>query len=154
MQSSSEPTLYVPEEFKIPNFSSEVALQAFVVQPPTVWEFNASEIDHTAFPNQYRYGTTTISDDNAVTLTGNNWQMFPINYTLTEDSVLELELEVEGNPEVVGIGFETDTKLDSSRVVKFFGKQAWGIRGENFFTPTSSNISFPCLLYTSPSPRD
>ncbi|WP_183037612.1 right-handed parallel beta-helix repeat-containing protein [Alteromonas sp. BL110] len=147
LQSSSEPTLYVPEEFKIPNFSTEVALQAVVVQPPTVWEFKASEIEYTGFPKQYRYGTTTISDDNTVTLTGNNWQMFPISYVLTEDSVLELELEVEGNPEVVGIGFETDTKLNSSRVVKFYGKQAWGIRGEDSFIPKSSTITFPIGQY-------
>ncbi len=147
LQTSPKPTLYVPEEFKIPNFSSEVALQSVVEQPPTVWEFKASEIEHTGFPKQYRYGTTTVSDDNAVTLTGNNWQMFPISYTLTQDSVLELELEVEGNPEVVGIGFETDTKLNSSRVVKFYGKQAWGIRGEESFTPKSSAITFPIGRY-------
>ena len=147
LQSSSEPTLYVPEEFKIPNFSTEVALQAVVEQPPTVWEFKAGEIEYTGFPKQYRYGTTSIFDDNTVTLTGNNWQMFPISYTLTEDSVLELELEIEGNPEVVGIGFETDTKLNSSRVVKFYGKQAWGIRGEDSFTPKSSTISFPIGQY-------
>ena len=73
--------------------------------------------------------------------------MFPISYTLTADSVLELELEVEGNPEVVGIGFETDTKLNSSRVVKFYGKQAWGIRGEDSFTPTASSITFPIGQY-------
>ena len=147
LQSSSEPTLYVPEEFKIPNFSTEVALQAIVEQPPIVWEFKASEIKYGGFPKQYRYGTTTITDDNTVTLTGNNWQMFPISYTLTKDSVLELELEVEGNPEVVGIGFETDTKLNSARVVKFYGKQAWGIRGEDFFAPKSSAITFPIGQY-------
>ena len=147
LQSSSEPTLFVPEEFKIPNFSTEVALQAIVEQPPTVWEFKASEIEYSGFPKQYRYGTTTITDDNTVTLTGNNWQMFPISYTLREDSVLELELEVEGSPEIVGIGFETDTKLNSSRVVKFYGKQAWGIRGENSFIPEASTISFPIGQY-------
>ncbi len=147
LQSSLEPTLFVPEEFKIPNFSSKVTLQAVVEQVPTVWEFKAGEIEYSGFPKQYRYGTTTVSDDNTVTLTGNNWQMFPISYTLTEDSVLELELEVEGNPEVIGIGFETDTKLNSSRVVKFYGKQAWGIRGEESFTPKSSAITFPIGRY-------
>ena len=147
LQSVPKPTLYVSEEFKIPNFSSESTLQAAVEQPPTVWEFKAGEIEYTGFPKQFRYGTTTISDNNTVTLTGNNWQMFPISYTLTKNSVLELELEVEGNPEVVGIGFETDTNLNSSRVVKFFGKQAWGIRGEDSFTPKSSAISFPIGQY-------
>lgn len=147
LQSSPEPKLFVPEEFKIPNFSSEVTFQAVIEQSPTVWEFNASEIEHTGFPKQYRYGTTTITDDNTVTLTGNNWQMFPISDTLSEDTVLELELEVEGNPEIVGIGFETDTKLNSSRVVKLYGTQAWGIRGEDFFTPTASTITFPIGQY-------
>lgn len=147
LQSSSEPALYVPEEFKIPNFSTEVALQAVVEQPPTVWQFKASEIEHTGFPKQYRYGTTTISDDNTVTLTGNNWQMFPISYTLTENTVLELELEIEGSPEIIGIGFQTDTRLNSSRIIKFYGEQAWGIRGEDYFTPTASTISFPIGQY-------
>ena len=143
LRSAPKPTLYVQEEFKIPNFSSKVRLDAVIEQSPMVWELKASEIQYTGFPKQYRYGTTTVTDDHTVTLTGNNWQMFPISYTLTEDSVLELELEVEGNPEVVGIGFETDTKLDSTRVVKFYGKQAWGIRGEDSFISPSSFISFP-----------
>lgn len=50
-------------------------------------------------------------------------------------------------PELVGIGFETDTKLNSSRVVKFYGKQAWGIKGEDSFTPKSSAITFPIGQY-------
>ena len=147
LQSSPEPKLYISDEFKIPNFSSEEVLQAVVEQTPTVWEFKANEIEYTGFPKQYRYGTTTVTSDHTVTLTGNNWQMFPISYTLTEDSVLELDLEVEGNPEVVGIGFETVTKLNSSRVVKFYGTQAWGIRGEDSFTPKSSTITFPIGQY-------
>ncbi|GFD94320.1 hypothetical protein KUL156_16010 [Alteromonas sp. KUL156] len=147
LQSSPEPKLYISDEFKIPNFSSEEVLQAVAEQTPTVWEFKANEIEYSGFPKQYRYGTTTISDDHTVTLTGNNWQMFPISYTLIEDSVLELNLEVEGNAEVVGIGFETDTELNSSRVVKFYGKQAWGIRGEDYFTPKSSAITFPIGQY-------
>lgn len=147
LQSSPEPKLYISDEFKIPNFSSEEVLQAVVEQTPTAWEFKANEIEYTGFPKQYRYGTTTVTSDHTVTLTGNNWQMFPISYTLTEDSVLELDLEVEGNPEVVGIGFETDTKLNSSRVVKFYGTQAWGIRGEDSFAPKSNTITFPIGQY-------
>ncbi len=147
LKSSPELTLDVSEEFKIPNFSSEVIVDAVTEEPSIVWEFNASEIEHTGFPKQYRYGTTTITDNNTVTLTGNNWRMFPISYTLTKDSVLNLNLEVAGNPEVVGIGFETDTKLNSSRVVKFYGKQAWGIRGEETFMPTVGTIAFPIGQY-------
>lgn len=147
LQSSPKPKLYISDEFKIPNFSSEEVLQAVVEQTPRVWEFKANEIEYTGFPKQYRYGTTTVTSDHTVTLTGNNWHMFPISYTLTEDSVLELDLEVEGNPEIVGIGFETDTELNSSRVVNFFGTQTWGIKGKDFFTFTSSTISFPIGQY-------
>ena len=32
-------------------------------------------------------------------------------------------------------------------MVKFYGKQAWGIRGEDSFIPTSSTISFPIGQY-------
>ncbi|MEM7420746.1 MAG: right-handed parallel beta-helix repeat-containing protein [Pseudomonadota bacterium] len=147
LMDSDVPSLYVSEEYEINNFSSRVGLQAEVKGPQLAWEFRASEIENTDFPEQYRYGTTTITEDNSVTLTGNNWQMFPISYTLTESSVLELELEVEGTPEVVGVGFETDTKLNSSRVVKFYGKQSWGIRGEDAFSLNSSAISFPIGQY-------
>lgn len=113
----------------------------------TSWQFNAHEIDHSGFANQYRYGATVISEDNTVTLTGNNWRTFPVDYTLTKDSVLSLVLEVEGNPDIVGVGFETDTKLSSSRIVKFFGTQAWGIRAETFYDVNTGVVSFPVGKY-------
>ncbi len=147
LKESASPSLTISEEFIIPNFSSPVILQAAVKAAPKEWYLNASETDFTNFPKQYRYGDTILAKANTVMLTGNNWQVLPLKYTLTKNSVLKLNLSVEGKPEVVGVGFETDTQLNSSKIVKFHGTQAWGIRGEDYFNGESDSISFPIGKY-------
>ena len=147
LKDNASPSLTISEEFIIPNFSSPVILQAAVKAAPKEWYLNASETDFTNFPKQYRYGDTILAKANTVMLTGNNWQVLPLKYTLTKNSVLKLNLSVEGKPEVVGVGFETDTQLNSSRIVKFHGTQAWGIRGEDYFNGESGSISFPIGKY-------
>ena len=147
LKENASPSLTISEEFIIPNFSSPFILQAAVKAAPKEWYLNASETDFTNFPKQYRYGDTILAKANTVMLTGNNWQVLPLKYTLTKNSVLKLNLSVEGKPEVVGIGFETDTQLNSSRIVKFHGTQAWGIRGEDYFNGESGSISFPIGKY-------
>ena len=147
LKENASPSLTISEEFIIPNFSSPFILQATVKAAPKEWYLNASETDFTNFPKQYRYGDTILVKANTVMLTGNNWQVLPLKYTLTKNSVLKLNLSVEGKPEVVGVGFETDTQLNSSRIVKFHGTQAWGIRGEDYFNGESGSISFPIGKY-------
>ena len=147
LKENASPSLTISEEFIIPNFSSPFILQAAVKAAPKEWYLNASETDFTNFPKQYRYGDTILVKANTVLLTGNNWQVLPLKYTLTKNSVLKLNLTVEGKPEVVGVGFETDTQLNSSRIVKFHGTQAWGIRGEDYFNGESGSISFPIGKY-------
>jgi len=147
LKENASPSLTISEEFIIPNFSSPFILQAAVKAAPKEWYLNASETDFTNFPKQYRYGDTILAKANTVMLTGNNWQVLPLKYTLTKNSVLKLNLSVEGKPEVVGVGFETDTQLNSSRIVKFHGTQAWGIRGEDYFNGESGSISFPIGKY-------
>ena len=147
LKENASPSLTISEEFIIPNFSSPFILQATVKAAPKEWYLNASETDFTNFPKQYRYGDTILAKANTVMLTGNNWQVLPLKYTLTKNSVLKLNLSVEGKPEVVGVGFETDTQLNSSRIVKFHGTQAWGIRGEDYFNGESDSISFPIGKY-------
>jgi len=147
LKENASPSLTISEEFIIPNFSSPVILQAAVKAAPKEWYLNASETDFTNFPKQYRYGDTILAKANTVMLTGNNWQVLPLKYTLTKNSVLKLNLSVEGKPEVVGVGFETDTQLNSSKIVKFHGTQAWGIRGEDYFNGESDSISFPIGKY-------
>ena len=147
LKENASPSLTISEEFIIPNFSSPFILQATVKAAPKEWYLNASETDFTNFPKQYRYGDTILAKANTVMLTGNNWQVLPLKYTLTKNSVLKLNLSVEGKPEVVGVGFETDTQLNSSRIVKFHGTQAWGIRGEDYFNGESGSISFPIGKY-------
>ncbi len=145
LKNTNAPTLEIQEEFRIPNFSPTGSPSLATL--PNSWQFNSHEIAHSGFANQYRYGNTVISEDNTVTLTGNNWRMFPVDFTLTKDSVLSLVLEVEGKPDVVGVGFETDNKLSRSLIVKFYGTQAWGIRAETFYDVHTEVVSFPVGKY-------
>ena len=140
-------SLPISEEFQIPNFSVPVFLPIQVTKPNPLWHFNANEIGHSGFANQHKYGSTTITNDNTVTLTGNNWRKFPIDYVLSEQSILHIELTVEGIPELVGVAFETDNQLTNSRVIKFYGTQTWNIGAENEFQLPTSSITFPIGQY-------
>ena len=149
LKAAATPNLFIADEYIIPNFTKDVASHASINENKTVWKFNAydNRERHSGFPKQYKYGTTQIAENDSVTLTGNNWRIFPIDLTLTKESVLELTLSVEGNPEIVGIGFETNKSLTSSRVLKFSGSQDWGVNAESAFSQPSSIISFPIGEY-------
>jgi len=149
LKAAATPNLFIADEYIIPNFTKEVASHASIKEEETVWKFNAydNRERHRGFPKQYKYGTTQIAENNSVTLTGNNWRIFPIDLTLTRESVLELTLSVEGNPEIVGIGLETNKSITSSRVLKFSGSQDWGVNAESTFSLPSSVISFPIGEY-------
>jgi hypothetical protein len=56
-------------------------------------------------------------------------------------------LEVEGNPEIVGIGFETDNEVSSNRVIQFFGTQKWGVDAKDSFNEPTADITFPIGKY-------
>ena len=66
---------------------------------------------------------------------------------LSEQSILHIELTVEGIPELVGVAFETDNQLTNSRVIKFYGTQTWNIGAENEFQLPTSSITFPIGQY-------
>ncbi|MAI37137.1 MAG: right-handed parallel beta-helix repeat-containing protein [Alteromonadaceae bacterium TMED7] len=149
LKAAAPPNLFIADEYVIPNFTKHVASHASIKEEETVWKFNAydNRERHRGLPKQYKYGTTQIAGNNSVTLTGNNWRIFPIDLTLMKGSVLELTLSVQGNPEIVGIGFETNKSLTSSRVLKLSGSQDWGVNAESAFSLPSSVISFPIGEY-------
>ena len=59
-------------------------------------------------------------------LGGNTWKDIGFNYTITEDTILELEFRADGEGEIHGIGFDTDESIDPSRTFKLYGTQDWG----------------------------
>jgi hypothetical protein len=50
--------------------------------------------DYSSYADQDLSGNTSLSPDgNSITLAGNNWKRFPINYTVTADTVLEFTVQ-------------------------------------------------------------
>lgn len=143
LKSVASPKLFISDGYQIPNFSGTIGLQLVTEKPEVTWELNPNDAVYEELTSQYEYGATIITAESAVTLTGNNWQIFPIDYKLTGNSMINLELAIEGSAEIIGIGFETDKDVDSNRVVRFVGSQNWGIDGTDSYSGTNSRVSFP-----------
>ncbi len=140
-------TTSISEGNTIPNFTEMVALTPSIKESETICEFNLEQTAYVPITKQYKYGTTVVSPEGTVTMTGNNWVRFPINCVLTESSIVSLKLKIEGQAEIVGIGMETDTKETSNRIIRFSGTQEWGLDGTANFDESSNAVEFPVGKY-------
>ena len=71
-------------------------------------------------------GQAEVSDDGtAITLLGNAWKATLEDITVTADTVMTFELNVEDAGEILGIAFETDNVLSATRSFQFAGSQTW-----------------------------
>ncbi|MDF1838591.1 MAG: PA14 domain-containing protein, partial [Planctomycetota bacterium] len=59
---------------------------------------------------------------------GNSWASMDLAYTVTADTILEFDYRNTGNAEISGIGFDTDSSINSNRTFKVSGTQNWGIQ--------------------------
>ncbi|MDO6539761.1 right-handed parallel beta-helix repeat-containing protein [Alteromonas stellipolaris] len=149
LKSSDEKLLEIEVGFVIPNISVMADMGSLLspMSPSSVteelWSLVATEYEHSPFSNQLKYGTTIVEDENTVVLTGNNWTKFEVDFTVTSDTILELELKVEGRPEIVGVGFEDNNSVTGSKVAQFSGKQKWGIDASNYYDASNATVSFP-----------
>lgn len=72
--------------------------------------------------------TFSVSDcGHTLTLSGNNWKRILLSYTVTANTILELDFKSTAQSEIQGIGFDTDDSLSSNRTFQFWGSQTWGI---------------------------
>ena len=63
----------------------------------------------------------------SLTLTNNTWKYIDFPYTVTVNTVIELEFSSTSEGEIHGIGFENDNSLTSSFYFKIYGTQNYGI---------------------------
>jgi hypothetical protein len=123
-------SLGLDNRFIIPNFSklpatSETSMLSATSDNST-GQTNFNDTTMTSFDNQDGSGKYIISDNgNTLSLYGNTWKSMPISAEITPDTVFELELKNNGAGEIIGIAFESDNKLTTSRVYKFTGSQNW-----------------------------
>lgn len=124
--------LEIGERFIIPNFSSTLsATQNTLAQAHS----SAGELEHLVnfndaqiepFDTQDGEGHYLINDNGAtLTLFGNTWKSVPVEYEVTPQTTLTFELKNNGAGEIVGIAFENDNQLTSSRLYKLSGSQKW-----------------------------
>ncbi|WP_309399749.1 polysaccharide lyase family 8 super-sandwich domain-containing protein [Cerasicoccus maritimus] len=83
--------------------------------------------DYSGYDNQDISGTTTVAAGGAsISLTGNNWKKFPLNYTVTANTILEFTVEATDSGEIIGVGLdEDDDMLNAQRVFQVGGSQNW-----------------------------
>lgn len=136
-------TLVVNDDFLIANFS-RVTTQT---QARDNWEFNPSNFVFSPFHDQTKYGAISPIASTGVSLNGNIWSKIEANLSITSETVLTLELEVQGLPEIVGLAFENDNKVTKSNIIQFYGSQSYGINGKSYLTDENSIIDFPIGEY-------
>jgi len=135
--------LLVDTDFLIPNFS-KVSEET---QIGDQWLLEPASFEFTPFHDQTKYGTIATYEPNGVSLEGNIWSKIEANLTITSDTVLELDLEVVGLPEIVGLAFENDNKVTKSKIVQFYGSQNYGVNAKSFFDKNDTKINFPIGKY-------
>ncbi|MEX2381944.1 MAG: DNRLRE domain-containing protein [Opitutales bacterium] len=60
-------------------------------------------------------------DGSSATLSGNAWKLFPLTYTVTADTVLEITVEASDAGEILGVSLDNDTNPTSGRRAFLFG---------------------------------
>ena len=81
------------------------------------------------FGNQDQAGNVTVEGDGStLLLTDNTWRRTTQSYTVTPDTIVELEFSSSSEGEIHGIGFDENTTPSSDRIFRIYGtQQAWGI---------------------------
>jgi RHS repeat-associated protein len=75
--------------------------------------------------------TMTIEDgDLTLHLTGNTWKKMPINYHVTDNTVLEFDFKSDVQGEIQGIGFDRDNTAETYRIFMLYGSDAYNVHLE------------------------
>ena len=87
---------------------------------------------------QDKAGSATVYDGGlTLQLTGNVWKRINYDYTITVDTVLELEFSSIKAAELSAIGFDTDLHHDQHRAFQLAGTDSWGL--QDFRVPNTND---------------
>lgn len=83
-------------------------------------------------------GNASVGDGGStLQLTGNVWKRINYDYTITVDTVLELEFSSLRASEISAIGFDTDLHHDQHRAFQLAGTDSWGL--QDFRVPNTND---------------
>lgn len=88
-------------------------------------DLNSVTID--SYGGSQDQGTFQVQADPRLYIVNNAWKSIDLNYTVTPNTVLELDFGCTVQGEIHGIGFDTDNSISSNRTFRFYGTQNWGI---------------------------
>ncbi|GGI56352.1 immunoglobulin-like domain-containing protein [Winogradskyella haliclonae] len=97
-----------------------------------------------SFSTQDSNGANSIGNGGtSLTLSNNTWKYIDFPYTVTTNTVIELEFSSTSEGEIHGIGFENDNSLTSSFYFKFHGTQNYGITNFDNYTSGTRTYVIP-----------
>jgi len=105
-------------------------------------DFNDYSLEAYGGKGQNKAGSHAVEDDGAtLDMWGNNWKALHLDseYTITEQTTLSFTIEGIEEPEIAGIGLDTNSSFSSSDSANFFqvwGTHDWGIQSKHDYSGT------------------
>ena len=90
---------------------------------------NLSDLESYGGSRQDNAEATVTSNKRGVKLDGNGWKKLDINYTITPETMLEVQFRSSAEGEIQGIGFDRNNNIggaDKTRLFQFTGTQNFG----------------------------
>lgn len=103
-----------------------------------------SNVQITAFSNQDTLGDFSIvGGGTGLTLVNNTWKYIPLNYVVTENTILEFDFSSSSQGEIHGVGFEDDNTLTSTYYFKVHGTQNYGVTNFDNYSSGTTKYTIP-----------
>jgi len=97
---------------------------------------------YNSFANQDQGITQLLNGNTEVRLADNAWKFIDFPYTVTTNTVLQLEFRSDIQGEIHGIAFESDNTLSSDLTFQFHGTQDWGILDFNNYPNNGQWVTY------------
>lgn len=96
----------------------------------------------TSFATQDSDGNSSVTNNgSSLTLTNNTWKYIAMDYTVTENTVIEFEFSSTSEGEIHGVGFENDNDLTAGQYFKVYGTQNYGVTNfDNYSSGTQTYV--------------
>ena len=116
------------------------------------------DLDRTynSFSNQDNGSSQLLNGNTELQLSNNAWKYVDLNYTVTANTVVQLEFKSDIQGEIHGFGLESDNSLSSNLVFKLHGTQNWGITDFDNYPNNGSWVTYTINVgsfYTGASDR-
>ena len=123
---------------------TDVATVTVTVDQPVVEFLTFSTNDVRSYGiNQDRDPAWSVSESGTrLDIQGNGWKSIPVDYVVTENTVLEFEFGSIDGGEIHGIGLDSDDGINASRTFNVYGTQNWGITDAARYTDVGAFESF------------